>query len=473
LEGGFGIVYYLQDDTTSDGKYVIKVFKENVDYKAAEREIMLWSRLGYNKYIAEYFLWGRTYEDKLYILSKRYKYTLADFKHENICDKTIVKILSGIISGLYYANNKLGLIHRDIKPSNIFMDNDFNIKIGDFGLSTYINKKYVLSTNFDTIKEINQISQQKYGGTIPYMPPEILTAHNQEFCIYSDIFAIGVTAFNLLTNNNLPYILPSFNLNLSAWETFKKVNINQNIKKVIIKCLQMDKEKRYSNYEDMASDLNIVIDTNNEEDEVNSILNFIDTLFLMQKVQEAKDLINPLLEKYPNHPLLINKLAGYSDNQDMELDYYHCLFNNQKKYFYPYYFDPLFNYAGYYFRNRNISKMINIIDSNGELLENDVDYCYNNYKEYCAYTVLKYKDLKSIEKFINYLRRHERVSDQYLLVLAIYSFKQKLVSDVFDILKTYSSSISTNIIKILSFENRDIINESLSKLSIEIFGEIV
>jgi serine/threonine protein kinase len=477
IEGGFGIVYYLQNDTTSDGDYIIKMFKEKMDYESSEREIMLWSRLGYNKYIAEYYLWG-TYlfeenEKKLFILAKRYKYTLADIKSESITNNNILKIISGIISGLYYANNKLGLIHRDIKPSNIFMDKDFNVKIGDFGISTYINKKYILNANFSSIKEFNVISQQKYGGTLPFMPPEILINNNNDFNLCSDIYAIGVTIFNILTNNKYPYELPEFKLFNAAWDLFNKVNIDQNIKNVIVKCLNLNKEKRYLNYDEIAADLNIEIDTVNENDEVYSIIGYIGTLFTMNKKQEAMDIINPLLEKYPNHPLLINRLANHCGDHNVELNYYKQLFIERMIYPKHYYFDPLFNYAKYYFENKNVSRMIEIIDNNYEYIKEDLKFCSENYKEYCVYIIIKNKNLNSIQNFISYLERHTDVPDKYLFVFFFYSFKLNKLKESLEILKSYRSDNIRNILQIISSENSTFINDNLSKMSIDLFGEIV
>jgi len=477
VEGGFGIVYFLQNDTTSDGDYVIKMFKENMDYELSEREIMLWSRLGYNKYIAEYFLWG-TYlyektEKRLFILAKRYKYTLAEFNSNDICNENILKIMSGIINGLYYANIKLGLIHRDIKPTNIFMDKDFNIKIGDFGLATYINKKYVLDTNFSAIKEVDEKSQLKYGGSIPYMPPEILVQMNDNFCICSDVFAIGITMFNILTENNFPYKLPEFALNTSAWEMFEKAKIEEKLRNVIVRCLSLEKEKRYTNYMDIFSDLNITVDTSDENDEVKNVINYIDTLFHMRKDQEAKDIINPLLMKYPNHPLLINKLAVFSENQNIEIDYYKQLFMEEKIYPNYFYFDPLFNYARYYLENKNITKMINIIDCNEEIINRDFEFCFESYKEFCVYMLLKNKNIESLNKYISYINRHTNVSEKYLFILVIFSYRLCKIDYAINILKYYPSSNNKNILNIITSNDSNIISEKLSKISIDLFGEVL
>ena len=55
------------------------------------------------------------------------------------------------------------VLHRDLKPSNIFLDSNFNIKLGDFGLSRLLNEASVFAcTNV---------------GTPYYMSPEQINDH--------------------------------------------------------------------------------------------------------------------------------------------------------------------------------------------------------------------------------------------------------------------------------------------------------
>jgi len=44
--------------------------------------------------------------------------------------------ISQIISGVEYLH-KLNIVHRDLKPENLLLDDDCNIKIVDFGLSSF------------------------------------------------------------------------------------------------------------------------------------------------------------------------------------------------------------------------------------------------------------------------------------------------------------------------------------------------
>jgi uncharacterized RDD family membrane protein YckC len=90
------------------------------------------------------------------------------------------------IAGLEAAQ-QIGILHRDIKPSNCFVDADGAVKIGDFGLS--------LSTAVRT--ESNLTVEGAYLGTPAFSAPEQL--RGDELTVRSDIYAVGVTLYYLLT----------------------------------------------------------------------------------------------------------------------------------------------------------------------------------------------------------------------------------------------------------------------------------
>ena len=72
-----------------------------------------------------------------------------------------------LIDALYYMQCKALLAHRDLNPDNLLVDQNFDIKITDFGFSTKIFIEKKLKTHFD----------QK--GTTGYMAPEIIDLPNQ------------------------------------------------------------------------------------------------------------------------------------------------------------------------------------------------------------------------------------------------------------------------------------------------------
>ena len=65
---------------------------------------------------------------------------LRNFIDKNQKNNTLIEenIIKSIINQICFGVNEIHknkIIHRDLKPENIFMDQEMNIKIGDFGIS--------------------------------------------------------------------------------------------------------------------------------------------------------------------------------------------------------------------------------------------------------------------------------------------------------------------------------------------------
>lgn len=159
-------------------------------------------------------------------------------KRKNININDNFKILKGVIDGVEYLH-KNNIIHRDLKPSNIFLDNNYNVKIGDFGLST---------------TELDLYLKKSYG-TYLYLDP--LIRDLGKTCDFSmDIYSIGIIIIELFTifktnmerfeilKDPLPYLKSNENY-------LKKINVNNkifNLTDIISSCLNSNINNRYNIY---------------------------------------------------------------------------------------------------------------------------------------------------------------------------------------------------------------------------------
>ena len=73
-------------------------------------------------------------------------------------EEKLKKYVKQLALALDYLHNFLNVVHRDLKPENILLDSEDNIKLSDFGVSTFFD------TNSDSTKES--------AGTLIYSPPE-------------------------------------------------------------------------------------------------------------------------------------------------------------------------------------------------------------------------------------------------------------------------------------------------------------
>jgi len=108
-----------------------------------------------------------------------------------------MSLIAQAASGLYYAHTfqhktngtPLNAIHRDISPHNLIVSFDGNLKVIDFGIAKAATSMVELSRT-GTIK-----------GKVGYFSPEQL--EGQPLDARSDIFSLGVVAWELLTGQKL------------------------------------------------------------------------------------------------------------------------------------------------------------------------------------------------------------------------------------------------------------------------------
>ncbi len=141
-------------------------------------------------------------------------------------------IIAQIAKGLR-AFHRLEMIHQDLKPENILLDEHGTAKIIDFG-----------STKISGIDEITTpVTENNLLGTINYTAPEYHTDSNR-----SDIFSLGVIAYELLTGH-LPYgkELSAKNIRRVSYRSIKHFNpeVPRWMDKAIEKAVHINPEFRY------------------------------------------------------------------------------------------------------------------------------------------------------------------------------------------------------------------------------------
>lgn len=86
----------------------------------------------------------------------------------------------GMMEGLKYCHDQ-NVVHRDLKPENVLLDNDYVVKLVDFGFARFFDdNKGLMTTRL---------------GTPGYVAPEILKA--KKYTKSVDIFTMGVILFSL------------------------------------------------------------------------------------------------------------------------------------------------------------------------------------------------------------------------------------------------------------------------------------
>lgn len=140
-----------------------------------------------------------------------------------------------------------GIIHRDLKPQNIMQeDKTGRILVMDFGLARTIGGDGMTQTG-------------ALLGTIEYMSPE--QSMGKPLDQRSDIFAVGLIFYELLTGNT-PYKADSVMASLLRRNQERAIpaadldpTVPKALSDVVSKCLERDLEQRYQNVQQILSDL--------------------------------------------------------------------------------------------------------------------------------------------------------------------------------------------------------------------------
>lgn len=253
--GGYASVF-LAHDKIANKLVAIKVLKCQMENKKAfnmfKQEAMTLAAIS-NKHIVKVYSNG-VYEDNLYLVMEYVKgKSLKQLLNTNgyLLIDEVYNYMLQIIDGIEECHNN-GIIHRDIKPQNLIKKADGSIVIIDFGTAFIIQEH----------KNLYQEDGTTIIGTAQYMAPELV--ENPKGSIQSDIYALGITMFELLTGK-FPFnptdpsdkkAILYMHIN-EPFPSIRKINpsIPYGFEKIINKCCNKDLKIRYKNVEELKIDL--------------------------------------------------------------------------------------------------------------------------------------------------------------------------------------------------------------------------
>ncbi len=136
--------------------------------------------------------------------------------------------------------HKIGLVHRDISPDNIIITKFNEVKLIDFGAAKYSNPDG---------RSLSIVLKQGFA------PPEQYDTHGEQGP-WTDVYALGVTLYYAITG-----MLPPESIRvMMGKEAIKRpselgIAIEQGVENALMKCLAVDKKKRYQDVQSMINGL--------------------------------------------------------------------------------------------------------------------------------------------------------------------------------------------------------------------------
>ena len=287
-EGGCGVVYMAEQTEPVRRKVALKVIKLGLDTRQviarfeAERQALA---LMDHPNIAKVLDAGTTDSGRPYFVMELVKgIRITEYCDQNhLATSERLNLFTQVCQAIQHAHQK-GIIHRDIKPSNILVTLHDGVpvpKVIDFGIAKATEQPLTEKTVFTAFGQ--------FMGTPAYMSPEQAELGGLDIDTRSDIYALGVLLYELLTGRT-PFdakellqagldemrrrireeepVRPSTRLSTMADADLTEVAqrrqsepaklarfIRGDLDWIVMKCLEKDRNRRYETANGLAMDL--------------------------------------------------------------------------------------------------------------------------------------------------------------------------------------------------------------------------
>jgi eukaryotic-like serine/threonine-protein kinase len=173
--------------------------------------------------------------------------------------RRLIELFHDICAAVQAAHAK-GIVHRDLKPDNILITSGGKPKVLDFGVAR--------ATDADQQAATQHTESGAIVGTVPYMSPEQVRGQVDEIEHATDVYALGVIGYEMLTDR-MPYPVKGKPL-LEAGriicdqEPVRLSSVNRtlrgDVETIFQKAMEKERLRRYLSAGDLAADVKRYLD---------------------------------------------------------------------------------------------------------------------------------------------------------------------------------------------------------------------
>jgi serine/threonine protein kinase len=278
-EGGMGIVYQARD-LTLNRIVALKVLLSGAvassrQVRRFHREAQVLAQLTHENIVPVYeakLHAGRPYFAMQFIRGGSLAKQLTRFRDD---PQAAASLMEKVARAVDYAHER-GILHRDLKPANILLDEEGKPWVSDFGLAKLLaapdapsdtsggeeagDKRTSAGPRVVTVDSV-LTHLGAMPGTPAYMAPEQLGREGGAICAATDVWALGVVLYELLTGQR-PFA------GQKRDELFEQIRhgspqplreaapkLDRRLPRIVLHCLEKDPRRRYSSAAALADAL--------------------------------------------------------------------------------------------------------------------------------------------------------------------------------------------------------------------------